>query len=77
MRNKIPYLALGAMLFALCAFAEAQLAAKISRVGVLGDAPPSGLLAFGQRLRDLGWVEGQNNGQTVPSNSMCYTAQTE
>jgi putative tryptophan/tyrosine transport system substrate-binding protein len=52
--------ALSAMLLVLCASAEAQQAPKISRVGVLGDAPRSGLLAFRQGLRDLGWVEGQN-----------------
>jgi putative ABC transport system substrate-binding protein len=40
--------------------AEAQQAGKISRVGILGDTPPSGLIALREGLRDLGWVERQN-----------------
>jgi putative tryptophan/tyrosine transport system substrate-binding protein len=53
-------LVLGALLFALGFPAEAQQAGKISRVGILGNTPPSGSLAFRQGLRDLGWVEGHN-----------------
>ena len=41
MRNKIPYLALGAIVFALCASAEAQQPGKIPPVGVLISALPS------------------------------------
>ena len=44
--------------------ADAQQAGKVPRIGVLGltspsDRPPL-LDAFRQRLRELGWVEGQN-----------------
>jgi putative ABC transport system substrate-binding protein len=42
---------------------EAQLPAKIPRIGVLSPAPPgprSDLDAFRQGLRELGYVEGQN-----------------
>ena len=49
-------LTLGTVLLALCVSAEAQQATKNPRIGILGDAPPSGLIA----LRRLGWVEGQN-----------------
>ena len=41
MRNKIPYLALCAILLALCAFAEAQQPGKNPPVGVLISALPS------------------------------------
>jgi putative ABC transport system substrate-binding protein len=42
--------------------AEAQQAAKIARVGILGASPPASprLEAFLQGLRDLGYVEGRN-----------------
>ena len=42
--------------------AEAQQAAKIARIGWLGDRPATGprLEAFLQGLRDLGYVEGRN-----------------
>jgi len=53
-------LTLGAVLLALCVSAEAQQATKNSRIGILGDAPPSGLIALRKELRGLGWVEGQN-----------------
>ena len=44
--------------------AEAQPAGRVPRIGFLGltspsDRPPL-LDAFRQRLRELGWVEGQN-----------------
>ena len=40
--------------------AEAQ-AGKVFRIGVLGPSPGNPLLvAFGQGLRELGYVEGQN-----------------
>jgi putative tryptophan/tyrosine transport system substrate-binding protein len=54
-------LALGLLLAPLAA--EAQQAKKVFRVGVLATANPrSGVscVAFAQRLRDLGYVEGQN-----------------
>ena len=40
--------------------AEAQQAAKIARIGYLGDAAGPRLEAFLQGLRDLGYVEGRN-----------------
>jgi putative ABC transport system substrate-binding protein len=46
--------------------AEAQQAAKVARIGVLGDTSPpvetsySGIAAFRQELRDLGYEEGGN-----------------
>jgi len=44
--------------------ADAQQAGKVPRIGWLGVEPPSDrpalLAAFRQRLRELGWVEGQN-----------------
>jgi putative ABC transport system substrate-binding protein len=43
---------------------EAQQAAKIARIGLLGNDPVKGgphlLEAFRQGLRDLGYVEGRN-----------------
>src|SRR5262249_17080545 len=47
-------------IFAVSVVAQAQQAGKIARGGVLGGAPPSGLLGFRNGLGDLGWVEGQN-----------------
>ena len=44
--------------------ADAQQAGKVPRIGFLGVSSPSDrpalLDAFRQRLRELGWVEGQN-----------------
>src|SRR2546422_11245837 len=44
--------------------ADAQQAGKVPRIGFLGVTSPSDrpshLDAFRQRLRELGWVEGQN-----------------
>jgi putative tryptophan/tyrosine transport system substrate-binding protein len=60
MNKKSVFLALSAVLFALRLPAEAQQAGKISRVGILGDAAPSGLIALRQELRKRGWVEEQN-----------------
>ncbi|MGH7827482.1 MAG: ABC transporter substrate-binding protein [Candidatus Binatia bacterium] len=51
-----------AMLFALCAAAQAQPPAKIPRVGLLrpGSPPDPYVDAFRQGLRDLGYIEGQS-----------------
>jgi hypothetical protein len=59
MRNKIIYLALGALLFALNFPAEAQQPGKVPRIGYVsgsGDAKTPGPLVegFRQGLRDLG-----------------------
>jgi putative ABC transport system substrate-binding protein len=57
-------LALGAMLFALFAAAEAQQPGKIPRIGFYLDGPASAITAriegFRQGLRELGYVEGKN-----------------
>jgi len=64
MNKKIYWLALGAMLFALCMPAEAQQSTKIPRIGYLsGSSPstsPARRKAFLQGLRELGYVEGKN-----------------
>src|SRR5262245_18608736 len=64
MKRKITVLTLCAMLFALCASAEAQQSKKVPRIGFLDVTSPSDWQpwrdAFRQRLRELGWVEGQN-----------------
>jgi putative tryptophan/tyrosine transport system substrate-binding protein len=61
---KVIGVALSAMLFALCASAEAQQPAKIPRIGFLGAASMSAnsarIEAFRQGLRELGYVEGKN-----------------
>jgi putative ABC transport system substrate-binding protein len=59
MTTKIIGLAFGALLFALCSFAEAQQPAKVPRIGYLGaGSGPSP--TFMEGLRDLGYVEGKN-----------------
>jgi putative tryptophan/tyrosine transport system substrate-binding protein len=40
--------------------ASAQEAAKMVRVGVLASAETHPIQSFGERLRELGWVEGKN-----------------
>jgi ABC-type uncharacterized transport system substrate-binding protein len=64
MKKTLFGLALTSMLFALCLPAEAQLAQKIPRIGILELASPaasaSQLKAFRQGLRELGYVEGKN-----------------
>lgn len=66
MTRKIFRLTLCAMLFALCSLTHAQQPVRVSRIGVILDAPGSVIphyqKAFLQGLRDLGWVEGQNFG---------------
>jgi len=58
------YVALGAMLFALCGSVDAQQAGKVVRIGVLDPSTASGSAvlweAFQQELRKFGWVKGQN-----------------
>ncbi len=65
MRKKVFGLSLCAMLFALSFLVEAQQLPKVYRIGFLAfGSPPSGpspnLEAFRQRLRELGYMEGQN-----------------
>jgi putative ABC transport system substrate-binding protein len=63
-RNLKSAILLCAMLFALCAAAEAQQPAKIPRIGYLTAGSLSAILArteaFLQGLRELGYVEGKN-----------------
>src|SRR4030095_10763843 len=64
MKKKITVLTLCAMLFALCASAEAQQPKKVFRLGYLSntDAATDSARAEGIRvaLRELGYIEGQN-----------------
>ena len=64
MRKNIVRLALSAMLFALCSFADAQQTGKIFRIGFLDPSTASGsavlVEAFRQELSKLGWIEGKN-----------------
>jgi putative tryptophan/tyrosine transport system substrate-binding protein len=60
MSHKIVFLALSAMLFALCSSAEAQEGKKIAWVGYLAGSGSAPNQAFVQGMRDLGYVEGKN-----------------
>ena len=63
MKKKIMLLTLCAMLFALCASADAQQTGKVPRIGYLGGATasnPARIDAFRLGLRELGYVEGKN-----------------
>jgi putative tryptophan/tyrosine transport system substrate-binding protein len=64
MRKNVIGLTLCAMLFALCAPAEAQQPKKVSRIGVLSSrSPPIGSGrkgTFRQTLSELGYVEGKD-----------------
>src|SRR5215467_5250389 len=64
MTRKIVYVALCALLFALCGSVDAQQTKKVPRIGYLGVNPRSVNLtrieAFQQGLRELGYVEGKN-----------------
>ena len=64
MNRKIFCLALCALLFALCLFAEAQQPTKIPRIGFLTAGSPSSIAgrieAFRQGLRELGYIEDKN-----------------
>jgi putative ABC transport system substrate-binding protein len=64
MIRRVSFVALCALLFALCLSAEAQQPRKIPRIGYLLEGSASGgaplLEAFRQGLRDLGYIEGKN-----------------
>jgi ABC-type uncharacterized transport system substrate-binding protein len=65
MKKEITVLTLCALLFALSVSTEAQQAAKVPRIGYLGDGSaaargPVSLEPFREGLRELGYVEGQN-----------------
>jgi putative ABC transport system substrate-binding protein len=61
MKKKITVLTLCAMLFALCASAEAQQPTKVPRIGYLAADPRAPTReAFRQGLRDFGYVEGES-----------------
>ena len=64
MRKTVISFALTAVLFALCAPAEAQQPKKVPRIGFLSAASPSAISArteaFRQGLREVGYVEGKN-----------------
>jgi putative tryptophan/tyrosine transport system substrate-binding protein len=64
MKKKITFLALCAMLFALCSSAAAQQLGKVPRIGFLDASNASGMAgfleAFRQELSKLGWIEGKN-----------------
>jgi putative tryptophan/tyrosine transport system substrate-binding protein len=60
-KRKLSSFALCAMLFALCAFADAQQPKKVPRIGFLtGGGNPFSFEAFRQGLRNLGYIEGKN-----------------
>src|ERR1043166_980986 len=63
MRNKFIFLALGALLFALCISAQAQQPKKPARIGYLGSTAATGAVdikVFRARLTELGYAQGQN-----------------
>src|SRR5262249_35738726 len=64
MKRKITVLTLCAMLFALCASANAQQPGRIFRIGYLANNTASGnavlVDAFRQELSKFGWIEGKN-----------------
>ncbi len=64
MQKKVICVALCTLLFAPCYSAEAQQAKKVPRIGYLSGSSPSANAAryeaFGQGLRELGYVEGKN-----------------
>jgi len=50
--------------------AGAQQVTKVPRVGVLAPGPLRPIASFKRRMRELGWVEGQNirpRRRTLPS----------
>ena len=64
MKRKVTFLALCAMLFALCFSAEAQQPKKVARIGYLSSGNPTIESTRSEpiraALRDLGYIEGQN-----------------
>src|SRR5262249_9738932 len=60
MKNKITFLTLGAMLFALCFPAEAQQPKKVPRIDFTVNNSGTQVETFRRGLRDLGYVEGKN-----------------
>ena len=65
MKKILIRLAFCPLLLALCSYAEPQQPGKVHRIGYLSSGTPSpstdpGLVAFRQRLRELGHLEGQN-----------------
>src|SRR4029453_10572453 len=62
--QNLKWLALGAMLFALCGPALAQQVAKVPRIGFLSGTSAAvtaaNVEAFRQGLRELGYAEGNN-----------------
>jgi len=63
-QHSVLVVALCAMLFALCSFAEAQQKDKVFRIGILDPSTASGSAvgweALRQELSKLGWIEGKN-----------------
>jgi putative ABC transport system substrate-binding protein len=64
MRNSKSAILVGALLFALCSFAEAQQAKKVPRIGYLSSAEPARdsprFESIRLALRELGYIDGQN-----------------
>jgi putative ABC transport system substrate-binding protein len=64
MKNKITFLTLGAMFFALCGSVDAQQPGKVFRIGFLDPSTAAGnavlVDAFRQEMGKLGWIEGKN-----------------
>ena len=65
MRKTFFRLAASALLFALCVAAEARPPAKVCRLGIAtskieANKPGPQVEAFHQKLRDLGYLEGNN-----------------
>jgi putative ABC transport system substrate-binding protein len=64
MKRKVTFLALCAMLFALCFSAEGQQPKKVPRIGYLSPTDPATESARAEAirlaLRELGYIEGQN-----------------
>jgi putative ABC transport system substrate-binding protein len=62
-RNLKSAILLCALLLALSVPADGQQAAKVTRIGFMGNSPTPEQVrieVFRQKLRELGWVEGQN-----------------
>jgi putative tryptophan/tyrosine transport system substrate-binding protein len=58
--NKIICIALGTLILALCSTVQAQRPMKVHRIGFLMNTGTPYHNVFHQRLRELGYVEGQN-----------------